>query len=102
MDLHFPFASKDQVTIQLPPTFAAESIPKDAEIPWPQEGVLVSKYSVTGDVYSLTRGVVVLNSVFRVSDYPGLREFFQKMNAQDQEQVILKTIATRSAAGAAQ
>jgi hypothetical protein len=102
VDLHFPYASKDQVDIKLPGTFTAESIPKDAEIPWPKEGLLISKYSVNGDVYTQTRTVVVSNSIFMVDDYPGLRDFYQKMNAQDQQQIILKTVAAATGAGAAQ
>ena len=32
--------------------------------------------------------------LYQTKDYPALRDFFQKMNTQDQAQVVLKVAAT--------
>ncbi|HEY0758092.1 MAG TPA: DUF3857 domain-containing protein [Acidisarcina sp.] len=90
VDLHFPYLLRDTVKLKLPAQYAAESVPKDANFPLPHEAVFVESYRLNADGYTQDRQLVLANVFFDVKEYPQLRDFYQKMNAQDQQQVILK------------
>ena len=88
--LRYASAVKDTITIELPKNLAIESAPKDADIPLPKNALYTTKYQVKDNTYTLTRLLIVANFLFPASDYAGLKDFFQKVNGQDQEQAVLK------------
>jgi len=89
---------QDSVIISLPKNFKVESLPKDANIPLPNNAVFTAEYAVNDNEYTLKRLLVLANFYFEPGDYPGLKDFYQKLNTQDQEQVVL----TASAGGTGQ
>jgi hypothetical protein len=89
VDLHFPSQVEDQVTLTLPADFKIESVPKDAEIPLPQFADYVAKYKESDTTYSYGRFMVVANTLYHADEYPQLKDFYAKTNAQDQQQTVL-------------
>jgi len=92
VDLHYPYMVKDQVTLSLPGNWVVESVPKDAEIPLPKCADYVAKYKETTSTYSYGRLVALANTLYAAKDYPELKDFYAKANAQDQQQVVLHAV----------
>jgi hypothetical protein len=90
VDLHYPSISQDQVSITLPPGFAVQGLPANADIPYPQNAVYQAKYGSANGAFTFERVVAVANPLYKTSEYPQLRDFYGKMNAQDQQQVVLE------------
>jgi hypothetical protein len=99
VDMHYPYAVQDTVKLTLAPGLIIASVPQNAQIPYPQNAQFVAKYSASGGIYQQVRLLAVGNTVFKKEDYPQLRDFFQKANAQDQQQVVLERSAMAAGAG---
>jgi len=76
------------VSIEVPEGMTIESVPKDNEIPFPQQADYVSKYVPKGNVYNYGRLLIMANCFFMPNEYAALRDFYQKFNAQDQQQMV--------------
>lgn len=90
IDMGFPFAEQDEVSMTLGPGLAMDSLPKGSAIPMAKGGEYKSNYSQTGGGYSAVRLMALGNTIFTRQDYPMLRAFFQGASAQDQEQIVLR------------
>jgi hypothetical protein len=90
IDLHYPFVSEDTVTITLPPGFTVQGVPQNANIPYPQNAAFGAKYTAANGTFVEDRIEALATVVYKTSDYPQLRDFYGKMNAQDQQQVVLE------------
>jgi hypothetical protein len=90
IDMRYPYAQQDQVTISLGPGLSVESLPQGSAIPMAKGGEYKSVYSQTGAGYTGMRLMALGNTIFTQKDYPMLRSFFQGASAQDQEQVVLR------------
>jgi hypothetical protein len=99
VDMHYPYVAQDKVDLVLAPGLAIESLPKGTSIPIPQMAIYKADYSNAGSTYHQERVMAIGNTLFKATEYPQLREFFQKTGAQDQEQVVLTRSAEGSAAG---
>jgi hypothetical protein len=98
VDLNYPYGSKDSVVLRLPPALAVESAPKNAAIPLPKNAVYEATFKQEPGKLEATRVFILANTIYTVDEYAGLKDFFQKVNAKDQEQAVLQP----AAAGAAQ
>ena len=96
IDLHYSYATQDTVTIELPKTLEVESVPKDAKLSLAQGAVYTVTYTVKDNVFSQKRIMVLTNPLFMPTEYGQLKDFYQKVNTQDQEQAILKLAAAGS------
>jgi hypothetical protein len=90
VDLDYSYAVRDTVVVHLPPSFALESVPKDADIPLPKNAVYQATFKQSEGKLEATRLFVLANSLYTAAEYPALKEFYQKVNAKDQEQAILE------------
>jgi hypothetical protein len=97
IDLHYPFISVDTVTITLPAGFTVESTPQAADIPYPQFAEYKAKYTTATGAFREERVEAVAATLYKPSEYPQLRDFYGKMNAQDQQQVVLEKQAETAA-----
>ena len=79
-------------------------LPKDGHIPFVPNADFVASYRTIGNTYQYARLERVAVILYQTQDYPALRDFFQKMNTQDQTQVVLKSTpaSTPATAGACQ
>lgn len=89
VDLHYAAQVIDDVVYHLPPGYSIESAPQATQLAWPQHAVLVVKTQTgagTIDVKHIyARGFVVLDA----KEYPALRDFAQKIVANDQQPLVL-------------
>jgi hypothetical protein len=90
VDLEYPYQVQDKVTLHMPKSFALESSPKDVQIPLPKDAIYQAAFKQGPDTLEATRVFVLATSIYGVEDYPALKEFFQKVNAKDQEQAVLQ------------
>jgi nitrogen regulatory protein PII-like uncharacterized protein len=89
VDLHYPYMAQDQVKLTLPAGMVIESTPKDTEIPLPKFADFVAKYRSSPTTYSYGRLFVLANVFYQAKEYPDLKGFYAKVNAQDQQQIVL-------------
>jgi len=101
VDLHFPYTARDQVKIALAPGLTVEGVPSAAQIPYPQSAQYIAKYAASGSVFQEARLMALGKTVYSKDDYAQLRDFFQKVNAQDQQPAVLDRtpVAVGPAAG---
>lgn len=97
VDLRYPYIRQDDVKLALPPGFTVDTLPKDAQIPYPKMATYATHYEQKDGVYRQQRVLVVGNTIYHAEEYGQLRDFFQKTSAQDQEQVLLKRGAALAA-----
>ena len=100
VDLHYPYAVRDQVTVTLPTSMRAENIPNQSNLPFPPNADYIAKFLVQGNTFAYLRLLRVAQPFYKVTDYPRLRDFYQKTNSNDREQVVLRggPAATENAA----
>ena len=100
VDLQFPLSVQDAVRIKLPETFAIESIPTSAKDNLANVAAFSTSSSQAGSAITLYRNFTMGKTIFLPDEYPGLRGFYGKVEAKDQETLILaRTVAAAKAAG---
>ena len=97
LDLRYPYMRQDDVKLTLPPGFTVDTLPKDAQIPYPKMARYATHYEQKDGVYEQQRLLLLGNTIYHAEEYGQLRDFFQKASAQDQEQVLLKRTAVVAA-----
>ncbi len=97
IDLHYPYAAQDTVVIHLPTTWAVETAPKDAQIPLPKNALYQATVKQTPGKLEIGRVFILANSFYMADEYGGLKDFYQKVNARDQEQAVLQPAAAITA-----
>jgi hypothetical protein len=89
VDLHYAEQVIDDAVYHLPAGFTVESAPMPAQLPWPEHAILVIKTAPgagTIDIrHTFQRAFVLLDA----KEYPALREYYQKIAASDQQQLVL-------------
>jgi hypothetical protein len=99
IDLDYPLATQDAVTIKLPAAFDIESLPKDAEVTFPQNAYYRAKFTRDpGEVKSL-RIFALGNTIYKAEEYPQLKDFYEKINAKDKEPAVLQFTQAASVTG---
>jgi hypothetical protein len=98
VDLRYPSAVKDIVTITLAPGLSVESLPKSITTVAPIGAEYKSVYGDTANSYKQARLLAIANSLFETKEYPQLREFYQSAATQDQQQVVLQRSSMAAAA----
>ncbi len=90
VDLQYPYVEQDDVVVHIPPSVAIDSTPKSAEITLPQNALYRASYKKDGRALQASRLFLLANTLYSVEEYGALKDFFQKVNAADQEQAILQ------------
>jgi hypothetical protein len=98
VDLRYPSAVQDVVTITLAPGLSVESLPKGITTVVPIGAEYKSVYNDTATSYKQVRLLAVANTLFATKEYPQLREFYQNAATQDQQQVVLQRTSTVTSA----
>ncbi len=93
VDLHYAEQVIDDAVYHLPAGFAVEGSPQPVQLPWPEHAALVVK-TVPGagtiDIkHIFARAFVLLDP----KEYPALREYYQKVATNDQQQLVLAQTA---------
>jgi hypothetical protein len=89
VDLHFAEQVIDDAIYHLPAGYTLESAPQPAQLPWPDHAALVVKTAPGPGVIDIkhifARAFVLLDP----KEYPALRDYYQKIAATDQQQLVL-------------
>jgi hypothetical protein len=89
---HFPFAEQDDITIQVPSGWRAESLPApDVIDPGGQLRYEISAKQ-EGDALHVQRKLVVGGILYPVDSYNAVRKFFSAAKQGDEKQVVLQTV----------
>lgn len=94
VDVHFAQMSQDQVTYHLPAEFTLDSPPAPASIGWPNHAAFKSSTTVQGNDVVTTRTVGYNFTILAPNDYGDLHDFYQKVAAADQQQLVLTKTQT--------
>ena len=89
VDLRFPHMVTDAVTLRLPAGFTIESVPKSTHIQLSNSAEYVANYKGADLAYTYDRRMIVASVFYDQKEYPELRDFYAKANAQDQQQALL-------------
>jgi hypothetical protein len=89
VDMRYADQVTDQITYHFPPTFTVEGAPQTAQIPWTSHAIFATK-TVPGSgqitvARQLTRGFTFV----KAAEYQDLHDFYQKVAAADQQQLVL-------------
>ena len=109
IDMHYPSLSQDAVRFKLPAGVVIESAPAadtgklGIETNEPGKVATVGTYEVNSakspSAITLYRNVIIGNTLFYSKEYSNLRTFYSKLEAKDQESVVLTRPAASPGAG---
>jgi hypothetical protein len=89
VDVHYPKMERDDVTYDLPAGFTVEGMPQAANTAWPGHALLKIVSSGQNGSVTVERILAYNFSVLDPKDYSDLRDFYQKVAAADQQQLVL-------------
>ncbi|MFP5226915.1 MAG: DUF3857 domain-containing transglutaminase family protein [Acidobacteriota bacterium] len=101
VDLRYPLIAEDDVRIDLAPGLSPETIPSEADLPLPHRAEYRSRYQSAKNMFEVQRTLGIGSIFYKKDDYPQLRDFFQKVGAQDQTQVVLMVAPGMASAASA-
>jgi hypothetical protein len=94
VDVHFAEMDKDEVTYHIPAEFAADNPPAALSLSWPNHAAFKSSASVKGNDIVTTRAVGYNFTMLDSKEYGDLHEFYRKVAAADQQQLVLTKTQT--------
>ncbi|MGP8173121.1 MAG: DUF3857 domain-containing protein [Terracidiphilus sp.] len=89
VDLHYAEQVIDDVVYHLPPGFTVESAPEPVQLPWPDHATLVIKTSPGPGTIDIRHTFASFFPLIEPKDYPALRDYYQKIATNDQQQLVL-------------
>jgi len=95
--VYFPFAynEMDNVILQVPDGYTAESVPVAQDVKLPSARFVTAR-SFANNQFISKRALVVNGIIFRISEYPELKGFFDKVQGADEEQLVLQNAAVNA------
>jgi len=94
IDVHYPVMETDDVVYYLPPGYTLETAPEKSEVTWPGYAVLRIASSTKTDSVEITRVFGRNFTVIAPESYNDLHDFYQKVAAADQQQIVLTRTPT--------
>ncbi|MGZ4877542.1 MAG: DUF3857 domain-containing protein [Candidatus Angelobacter sp.] len=88
----FAYNEMDNLILQLPDGYTAESVPVAQDVKLASTRFVTSR-SFANNQFVSKRALVVNGIIFRVSEYPELKGFFDKVQGADEEQLVLQNTA---------
>jgi transglutaminase-like putative cysteine protease len=95
--VYFPFAYEelDNLILQVPDGYTSESVPAAQDIQLPATRFATSR-TLASNQFVSKRALIVNGIIFPVSQYAELKGFFDKLQAADEEQLVLQKTAIAS------
>jgi transglutaminase-like putative cysteine protease len=94
VDMHYAAQDQEQITYVFPAGFTLEGTPEDKKLAWEDNAVYQLRSKVTPTSITsarvLARGFTLLDA----KEYGELRDFYQKVAAADQQQIVLTAAQT--------
>ena len=89
IDLRYPAQEQEQITYALPPGYALEATPKDANLKWEDNAAYQLHTKVEGSSIIQARILARGFTLLEPKDYLQLHDFYQKVVAADQQPLVL-------------
>jgi transglutaminase-like putative cysteine protease len=93
IDVHFPRLESDDVVYHLPPGYTVESAPHTADVTWPGSALLRINSAAKEDQLEVGRTFARNFTLLGPQDYSNLHDFYLKLAAADQQQIVLSRAA---------
>ena len=97
VDMHFGNRVTDDITYHLPDGITVEGAPQDTNISWPGHALLIAKSVTQPGEITIGQTLSVAFTIAKPEEYQDLRNFYQKVAAADQVQLVLTTSANAPA-----
>jgi hypothetical protein len=94
IDLHYPKMVQDDVVYHLPAGYTVESAPKTSDVNWPKHAALRILSDAKDGTVSISRTFVRNFTLIDSSEYNDLHDFYLKLAAADQQQLVLTRVQT--------
>jgi len=92
VDMNYPYSVQDQFQIKLPADVTIESLPQSGQAAYMPNADYGVKFVQKGNTFAYGRALSLGVPFFKAAQYPDLRNFFQKISTDDQQQVALKEV----------
>jgi hypothetical protein len=89
VDLHYAEQVIDDAVYHLPAGFTVESAPTPTQLPWEGHAALVVKTAPGAGVIDIRHTFQRAFVLLEAKEYPALRDYYQKIAASDQQQLVL-------------
>jgi Domain of Unknown Function with PDB structure (DUF3857)/Transglutaminase-like superfamily len=89
VDMEYEAQVKDGVLYHLPAGYTVEATPAAANIPWPKHAVYVFKPTQSDNGLNIGTALTRAFTILDPGEYGQLRDFYQKVAAATQQQVVL-------------
>ena len=89
VDMHFGEQIIDQVIYQFPSSLSVEGAPKETNISWAGQAGLRTKVVQDAGAVTIARSLLRAFALLGPEQYQDLRAFYQKVDANDQQQLVL-------------
>jgi hypothetical protein len=89
VDVHFPIREEDRITYHLPQGFQVETLPSAAHVVWQDHATLKTAFAFPPQTINVFRAFVYNYTVLSPDSYSELQNFYRKVAAADQEQLVL-------------
>jgi hypothetical protein len=89
VDMRFAGRVMDQITYHLPAGFTVEGAPKEDHVVWTGYADMITKVMQKPDEVTVARSVARAFVLLKADQYQDLRGFYQKVAANDQQQIVL-------------
>jgi hypothetical protein len=96
VDMHFAAQVKDGVLYHLPAGYSLEAALPPSSVPWPEHAVYQLKASAGANGVTVTDTLARAFTFIQPDEYSALRDFYQKVAAADQQQLVFSTAAPAS------
>ncbi|MGH9588702.1 MAG: transglutaminase domain-containing protein [Acidobacteriaceae bacterium] len=90
IDMNYPYMISDDFQLTLPENMTVESLPKGGDIPFVPNADYLVKFVSTPHLYGYARLLRVASVLYKATQYPSLRDFYQKLSSSDQSQAALQ------------
>jgi hypothetical protein len=94
IDVHYPNMESDDVTYHLPPGYTVESAPHTADVTWQGYATLRIDSATREDALEVARVFARNFTLLRPEAYNNLHDFYLKLAAADQQQIVLTRAAS--------
>jgi hypothetical protein len=89
VDMHYAMQVKDGVLYHLPAGFALETTGPTASVPWQGSAMFAMKSTTNGNDLTVITNLARAFTFLQPDEYGQLRDFYQKVAAADQQQLVL-------------
>jgi transglutaminase-like putative cysteine protease len=93
VDMHYAERVDEEINYHLPDGFAVEGAPKDTQAAWKGHAAYGLKTTTQPGTVTVARQIVRAFTQAKAEEYQDLREFYQKVAAADQQQLVLTVSA---------